>query len=70
MTGLRSRNSVDEWGAIWDNIGVCNLGEVKDFPLKDWKDFDKLTIPDIRDPKRWGQLEGARQRAGRQVSAG
>jgi hypothetical protein len=58
------RNSVDEWGAIWDNIGVCNLGEVKDFPLKDWKDFDNLRIPDIRDPKRWNDLQGARQRAG------
>jgi uroporphyrinogen decarboxylase len=60
----RGRNSVDEWGAVWDNIGVCNLGEVKDFPLKDWKDFDKLHVPDIRDPKRWGDLDGARQRAG------
>lgn len=60
----RGRNSVDEWGAIWDNIGVCNLGEVKDFPLKDWNDFHKLHIPDIRDPKRWGDLPAARDRAG------
>ena len=36
----------------------------REFPLKDWKDFHKLSIPDIRDPKRWTCLEGARERAG------
>lgn len=59
----KGRNAVDEWGAVWDNIGVCNLGEVKEFPLKDWQDFDKLRIPDIRDPGRWNDLATARQRA-------
>ena len=54
----RCSQGVDEWGAVWHNIGVCNLGEVKDFPLKDWKDFDSLPIPDIRDLKRWGDIEG------------
>ncbi len=58
------RNSVDEWGAVWDNIGVCNLGEVKDFPLKQWEEFGKLHIPDIRESRRWNDLQGARQRAG------
>jgi hypothetical protein len=51
---------MDEWGAVWENIGVCKLGEVKKFPLLDWSDFDKLTIPDIKDPKRW---EGIEERA-------
>lgn len=60
----KGRHSVDEWGAVWDNIGVCNLGEVKDFPLKDWKDFDKLHVPDIRDLNRWGALPAARDKAG------
>jgi len=60
----RPSQGVDEWGAVWENIGVCKLGEVKDFPLKDWRDFDTMTVPDIRDPKRWGDLEGARERAG------
>lgn len=50
---------VDEWGAVWDNIGVCKMGEVKDFPLKFWEDFDRLTIPDIKDPKRWEHLQDA-----------
>ncbi len=48
----------------WDNIGVCNLGEVQEFPLKDWAEFDKLTIPNIRDPKCWGNLPAAREKAG------
>jgi len=60
----RPRNGVDEWGAIWENIGEMNLGEVKDFPLKSWQEFDKLSIPDIRDPVRWEGLAGARAQAG------
>ena len=55
---------VDEWGAVWNNIGVCQLGEVQDFPLKSWDQWDALKIPDIHDPRRWTRLEGARQRAG------
>lgn len=60
----KGRNVTDEWGAVWDNIGVCNLGEVKDFPLKDWKDFDRLHVPDIRRPDRWKDVPNARQKAG------
>ena len=60
----RPPTGVDEWGAVWENIGVCQLGEVKSFPLQDWADFDKLPIPDIHDPRRWGELAGARERAG------
>jgi len=60
----RPKEGIDEWGCVWHNIGVSSLGEVKDFPLKDWADWDKLTIPDIRDPKRWENLENARKNAG------
>ena len=60
----RPANGVDEWGAVWRNIGDMSLGEVKEFPLKDWRDFDKLSVPDIRDPKRWESLEGIREQAG------
>jgi uroporphyrinogen decarboxylase len=59
-----STSAVDEWGAVWENIGVCGLGEVKDFPLKSWSDFDKLNIPDIKEEHRWKNLDGARDRAG------
>ena len=60
----RPPNGSDEWGAVWKNIGVCNLGEVQEFPLKTWADFSRLRIPDVRDPKRWRVLEGVRERAG------
>lgn len=60
----KNGNGVDEWGALWHNIGVCSVGEVKEFPLKDWKDFGKLRIPDIREPRRWENLKDARQKAG------
>ena len=55
--------STDEWGAVWRNIGVTNLGEVTDFPLKDWKDLDKLNVPDISEARRWEALAGAREAA-------
>ena len=54
----------DEWGALWRTFGFTQLGEVKEFPLKDWKDFDHLQIPDIDEEGRWKELEGLRQRAG------
>ncbi len=60
----RPSQGIDEWGARWGNIGVCQLGEVQDFPLKSWDDWERLTIPDIRDERRWQSLEGARWRAG------
>lgn len=62
----RPGTGVDEWGAVWENIGVCRLGEVKDYPIKDWADFDFATVPDIRLESRWSQLAGARERAGEQ----
>jgi hypothetical protein len=55
--GGGQREFVDEWGAVWENIGICKLGEVKDFPLKNWNDFDKLNIPDVKAPCRWNHDE-------------
>ena len=66
----RPSSGTDEWGAVWHNIGVSHLGEVKDFPLKDWAEFDRLSIPDIRDKRRWEGLQGARERAGEQFLMG
>ena len=60
----RPKSGRDEWGVLWHNIGVSNLGEVKEPALKDWKDFDKLKIPDVNDPKRWQNLGKAREQAG------
>lgn len=60
----RPGNGVDEWGCVWENIGVSNLGEVKQPVIKDWADWSKLSIPDIRDPKRWQGIDSAREQAG------
>lgn len=60
----RPRNGRDDWGAVWENIGISNLGQVKEYPLKDWSEIDKLSIPDIALPSRWTNLEGGRRRAG------
>lgn len=60
----RPSRGVDEWGAVWENLGTCNVGEVKQVPLQDWGDFAALKIPDIRDPRRWEALAGVRARAG------
>ncbi len=58
------KSGVDEWGAVWENIGVCNLGEVKEFPLKDWSDLPRLKIPNIREERRFANLKEARAKAG------
>ena len=60
----RPASGVDEWGAEWQNLGKTLLGEVKRFPLLDWKDFDRLNVPDIHDPVRWEALQGVREKAG------
>lgn len=60
----RPREGRDQWGAVWRNIGIAGMGEVKEFPLKDYDKFDRLRIPDIHDPTRWEDLKTARQRAG------
>ncbi len=60
----RPRSGVDEWGAVWKNLGQTHLGEVKEFPLKTWADFDHLRIPDIQDPQRWESLGKIREEAG------
>lgn len=60
----RPSKGVDEWGVVWDNIGVSQLGEVKDFPIKSWDDFGRIRVPDIHAPARWQNLPGAREKAG------
>ena len=63
-------SGTDEWGAVWENIGVSKLGEVKNVPLESWDDFPKLHIPDIRDPKRFEGIRNARERAGEKYLLG
>ena len=60
----RPKSGVDEWGCVWENIGVSNLGEVKRPVLPDWTGWESLRIPDIRDERRWAGVDGAREAAG------
>ena len=60
----RHGNGTDEWGCVWQNIGVGNLGEVKVHPLDSWDKFPELVVPDARDPRRWQQIEADRAQAG------
>jgi len=66
----KNGDNVDEWGAVWDNIGVCQLGEVKESPLKSWDDLPGLRIPDVRDPKRYEYVPTTRERAGDKFALG
>ena len=66
----RYGNGVDEWGAVWENIGIGWMGEVKHPPLQSWADWDRMTIPDVRAPHRWRFLDGLRERAGERFILG
>jgi hypothetical protein len=66
----RPKSGVDEWGAVWENIGISNMGEVKSFPIQSWDDFDPAAAPDIREERRWTNLPGARERAGERFLLG
>jgi uroporphyrinogen decarboxylase len=59
----RPGSGPDEWGAIWYNVGVSRLGEVIEWPIKDWTDFASLKIPDVTEPRRWQHLSQVREKA-------
>jgi len=70
MTGInpspdrRPSNGLDDWGCLWENLGTTQLGEVKESPLKDWDDFDKLTIPVIDHDKAFIDARKAKEYSG------
>lgn len=47
----------DEWGALWNNIGISRLGEIIEYPLANWDNFATYRFPDILDSKRWEHLQ-------------
>ena len=36
----------DDWGCVWYNVKEGNLGQVVEHPLADYRDINKLRIPD------------------------
>ncbi len=44
----------DEWGNTWHRIrGMSQGGEVRDPAIKDWRDLDRVTLPNYKDPARY-----------------
>jgi hypothetical protein len=60
----RPREGVDEWGSVWENIGICNLGEVKKPALPTWDLMDTINIPDVAAAWRWDGIEDRAREAG------
>ena len=60
----RPPNGLDDWGCLWECFGTTQLGEVKDSPLKDWDDFDKLNIPEIGRDDAFKHVRTVGERAG------
>jgi len=60
----RPSKGLDYWGCEWDCLGNTQLGEVKNSPLKNWSDFEKLTIPSIDMGDAWDKIKYARENAG------
>ena len=52
----RRRIGADEWGSVWDCAGVSNLGEVRDFPIKNWANFDWDSVPPVHGRGRFDAL--------------
>lgn len=48
-------------GGLWESAGNTQLGQVKDPPLKQWRDLETLQVPDVHDPVRWQACEGVRE---------
>ena len=60
----RPAQGTDDWGCVWECLGNTTLGEVKDSPLKDWKDFYKLPVPDVEREEIWKPVSKVRETAG------
>jgi len=66
----RLREGVDEWGSVWRNVGNSALGEVRDFPIKNWSDFTEDMIPDINAHDRFAHLTNLREKVGEKYIIG
>ena len=47
----------DDWGCMWYNAQDGILGQVIEHPLSDWKEFNKLNIPDPLEQIDWKTLK-------------
>jgi len=47
----------DEWGAVWEQTDVPNMGQMKKHPLADWAALESYALPDPEDPTRFRVLD-------------
>jgi uroporphyrinogen decarboxylase len=56
---LREGEREDEWGCVWGQTHVPNMGQVINCPLEDIRKLDKHPMPDYTDPTHFGGWEEA-----------
>ena len=63
----------DEWGCIWTQTDVHNMGQVKMHPLEDICHLDRHPFPDYTDDSRYAQVPAAldaHEREGKYITGG
>ena len=53
---VSARKIIDEWGCVWDTL-TSTVGEVREYPLENWDDLDKLYIPDYDEIERYNHAK-------------
>lgn len=53
----------DHFGCVWEKTEVKNMGQVKGFPLKDWKALENYKWPDPDDPAYYANMPAALEKA-------
>jgi len=51
------RQTLDEWGCLWQRSEVANMGQVKRHPLAEWGNLDHYRWPDPNDPRFYEGME-------------
>ena len=51
------RQTLDEWGCLWERSEVANMGQVKGHPLADWAAMDRFRWPNPDDPALYEGME-------------
>ena len=47
--GRKERVYKDSWGCLWHDPGNWMVGQVIEYPLKDWNDFKKFSVPSFEE---------------------
>ncbi|MBN1401438.1 MAG: hypothetical protein JXA74_11415 [Anaerolineae bacterium] len=48
---------VDEWGNTWARVDKTSKGEVARGVIEDWRDLDRLTLPDLAAPGNYAEAK-------------